>query len=322
MCRGNRREAIFLDDKDRRLFVDTLAEGCERSGFQVHGYVMMSNHYHLLLETPEGNLVAGMRWIQTVYTLRFNARHHLSGHLFQGRYKAIPIETKEATYLRIASDYIHLNPARAGLLDPDHPQLGSYPWSSYGFFVGGKTLPPWLVRKRVFKAHGLGDEGAANRRRFREVLARRVDEVLGKTESEEQLHAWASVRQGWALGGEGFIDWLQARVSGAMKGRRRASFVGERPVRRHDEEEAERLAKEVEEKWSVERWAGRPANDPEKQTLAWLLRSRTTAGGAWIAARLAMGHVSNVSRAYRALQNPRANSSLGKLKKSVMRICK
>ena len=83
--RGDRREPIFKDDADRRRFLETLAEVCQRTGWRVHAYVLMSNHYHFLLETPEANLIAGMRWFQTMWTMRFNARHRLSGHLFQGR---------------------------------------------------------------------------------------------------------------------------------------------------------------------------------------------------------------------------------------------
>jgi len=75
MCRGDRREAIFADDRDREMFLGTLGQMCARSGLRVHSYVLMSNHYHLLVETPEPNLVAGMKWFQGTYTQRFNARH-------------------------------------------------------------------------------------------------------------------------------------------------------------------------------------------------------------------------------------------------------
>lgn len=92
MCRGDRREAIFHSDSDRELFLRTLAEACERSGMVVHSYVLMSNHYHLLAETPEPYLVAALQWFQGTYTQRFNLRHRVSGHLFQGRFKAILVK--------------------------------------------------------------------------------------------------------------------------------------------------------------------------------------------------------------------------------------
>jgi putative transposase len=89
MARGNRRERIFREDEDRRFFCQTLGEVCERTGWRVHAWVLMSNHYHLMLETPEANLVAGMKWLQNTYTRRFNNRHHLWGRLFGDRYKAV-----------------------------------------------------------------------------------------------------------------------------------------------------------------------------------------------------------------------------------------
>jgi len=95
MCRGNRQEAIFRDDKDHERFLDTLGEVAERNGWLIHAFVLMGNHYHLLLETPEPNLVDGMRWFQSTYTQRFNARHKVWGHLFQGRYKALPVDQGE-----------------------------------------------------------------------------------------------------------------------------------------------------------------------------------------------------------------------------------
>ena len=128
MSRGDRRETIYRDDADRRYFLKTLGEACARTGWRVHAYVLMSNHYHLLLETPRANLVKGMHWFQSCYTLRFNARHQLSGHVFQGRYQAIPVEAHR-DYLFPLADYIHLNPARAGLTAAGKVLL-RYRWSS------------------------------------------------------------------------------------------------------------------------------------------------------------------------------------------------
>ena len=92
--RGDRREAIFKDDADRRRFLETLGEACARTGWRVHAFVLMSNHYHLMIETPQANLVAGMRWFQTTWTIRYNTRHRLGGHLFQGRYKAVVVDSQ------------------------------------------------------------------------------------------------------------------------------------------------------------------------------------------------------------------------------------
>ena len=91
MSRGNRCEPIFLVDRDCEIFLDTLGEACDRCGWRVHAFALMGNHYHLLIETPEANLVDGMRRLQGTYTKRFNVRHQQWGHLLQGRYKALGV---------------------------------------------------------------------------------------------------------------------------------------------------------------------------------------------------------------------------------------
>ena len=119
MNRGDRREAIFKDDTDRRLFLETLGEACAKTGWVVHAYCLMGNHFHLVLETPLANLVAGMKWLLGTYTARFNRRHKLSGRLLSGRYKALVVDGSGTGYLRTVCDYVHLNPVRARLLTED-----------------------------------------------------------------------------------------------------------------------------------------------------------------------------------------------------------
>src|ERR1035438_4875458 len=129
MARGNQGRDIYADERDRKLWLATLGEACEKTGWRIHAWVMMNNHYHLLLETPEANLVAGMKWLQGTYTQRFHYRHHGCGHLFQGRYKAAPVDG--SGYFGVVSTYIHLNPARAGLIEIGKEPLRRYRWSSY-----------------------------------------------------------------------------------------------------------------------------------------------------------------------------------------------
>jgi len=114
ISRGDRGEAIYEGDEDRERFLGGVGEVCERTGWKVHAFVLMTNH--LLLETPEPNLLVGMKWLQGTYTQRFNRRHNLRGHLFQGRYKALLIDGEEPGYFLQVSNYIHLNPMRAGLV--------------------------------------------------------------------------------------------------------------------------------------------------------------------------------------------------------------
>lgn len=137
--RGDGREAIFLDDLDRKAFLAVLAEGVETFNWVVHAYCLMGNHYHLLIETPDGNLSRGMRQLNGMYTQRFNRRHGRVGHVFQGRYKAILVQ-KEAHLLELAR-YVVLNPVRAGM----EATPADWPWSSYQATAGLCDAAPWLT---------------------------------------------------------------------------------------------------------------------------------------------------------------------------------
>ena len=129
MNRGDRQEPIFRDDEDRKRFLGTLGEACVKTGWQVHALCLMPNHFHVVVETPQPNLVAGMKWLLGTYTSRFNRRHKLFGHLFSGRYKALVVDGAGNGYLKTVYDYVHLNPARAKLLRAEEP-LRAFAWSS------------------------------------------------------------------------------------------------------------------------------------------------------------------------------------------------
>jgi putative transposase len=320
MSRGDHQEAIFLDEKDRQVFLETLAECCQRTGFRIHSYVLMSNHYHLLLETPEANLVDGMRWFQGTYTARFNSRHRQKGHLFQGRYKAIPVEGEEPEYFRRLSDYIHLNPARAGLVDREKADVASYEWSSAAVFAGGRRLPEWLVRERVFHALGLSNEGRQARKRFVAHLRLRAREAWAS--DKELAEEWRSLRRGWYIGDGGFRDRLEELAQAALSGRKRSSYRSE-GLRAHDEKEALRLMQETLSalKLSLEQVRALRKNDPRKQGVAWLLKTRTCVGLSWIREQLSLGDESNIRRAvlaYRTLPTPTHQQ----LRRKLLHVCR
>src|SRR6516164_141086 len=112
MNRGDRHEPIFKDNQDRLRFMETLAEACAKTRWRIHAWCLMPNHFHLVVETPRGNLVAGMKWLLGTYTGRFNRRHKLFGHLFSGRYKALFVDGSGTGYLATVCDYVNLNPVR------------------------------------------------------------------------------------------------------------------------------------------------------------------------------------------------------------------
>jgi len=137
-ARGNQRTTIFLDDEDRREWLEIVARTSERFQWTIHAYCQMGNHFHLLVQTPRPNLARCMRHLNGVYTQRFNRHHFRCGHLLQGRYHAVIVD--EETYLLEVSRYILLNPVRAGLV----PHAADWQWSSYRATCGQQAAPPWL----------------------------------------------------------------------------------------------------------------------------------------------------------------------------------
>ncbi len=296
MARGDGGKVIFEDDDDRKIFLARLGEVCGRCGWKVHAWVLMGNHFHLLLETPEANLVDGMKWLLGTFSQGWNRARQRRGHVFQGRYKSIPVNGEEtgAYYFRIVADYIHLNPARAGLVGGKRGSLVDYEWSSLGFYIKGKR-PNWVFLDRVLRAFELAQDGRG-RRAYVAWLESRAKEDGGKINPEAE----AALLRGWYLGEETFKDKLLAmitRVKGQKKNSRRSAIDLDRE---HGEAEAERLIKKA------GHFLGLPLKldeleklrkgDEKKVLLAVVLRKRTTVGLRWISERLAMGHSGSVSR--------------------------
>jgi putative transposase len=296
--RGDRREPIFKDDADRARFLETLAEVCERTGWRVHAYVLMSNHYHFLLETPQPNLVAGMRWFQTTWTMRFNGRHRLSGHLFQGRYKAVVVDSQESRYFAILSDYIHLNPVRAGMVSLDG-RLFDFPWSSYPLYVAKRGRPVWFEPRLVLGELGLDDTGEGRRLYAERMRVRAVEELRARAESPEMVE----VRRGWCLGGEGFRERMLRLLDSA--GERQPGMRGSRleaaAERDHGFNEARRLLELGLRCLGLEEdgLAGLKKGDDRKAAIAALIRKYTAVPTAWIARELQLGHASRLSHCIR-----------------------
>jgi putative transposase len=205
MNRGNRRDVIFLDNQDRYSFLETLSAACQRTGWKIHAYCLMPNHFHLVVETPSPNLVAGMKWLLGTYTIRFNRRRNLVGHLFAGRYKASPVDGSGNGYLKSVCDYVHLNPVRANLLTPTQP-LTAYTWSSYPDYLKPPTRR-WkhLDVNRLFGEHGIRGDTSAGRAHFGRCMDLR--------RKEDNTAAWQELRHAWAVGDESFLKDLFQRAN-------------------------------------------------------------------------------------------------------------
>jgi putative transposase len=181
MARGNRREDIFHDDDDRRFFLHTLSQACEMTGWRVHAWVLMGNHYHLFIQTPEPNLVAGMSWLQNTLTRRYNVRHRKWGRLFGDRYKAVIVQGEDRYHYQTLMDYIHLNPVRARMIQPKKGQsVLDYTWSSLAsaYAVVRKRRAKWMAAEEGLKAFDLEDT-VPGRRKMVERLDRRAVEKMG-----------------------------------------------------------------------------------------------------------------------------------------------
>jgi REP element-mobilizing transposase RayT len=205
MNRGDRRQNIFRDDQDRERFLETLGEACAKTDWQIHAWCLMRNHFHLVVETPKANLVAGMKWLLGTYTSRFNRRHRFFGHLFSGRYKALFVDGSGDGYLKTVCDYVHLNPVRAKLLSAEQ-KLSTFRWSSYGEYLKpGRKRCRWLRVDRLLGEHGIPKDSRAGGRQFEQRMEIRRAAETGV--------AFKALLRGWCLGSEEFRKELLAQMN-------------------------------------------------------------------------------------------------------------
>ena len=301
MSRGDRREDIFLDDVDRQDFLKTLAEACQKTGWQVHAYCLMRNHYHLVLETPNANLVAGMAWLQSTYTIRLNHRHQLFGHVFSGRYKAQLVEGSGNGYLRTACDYVHLNPVRAGMLRAEE-RLLAYPWSSFG-----RTWPRRSTGRPGFGWTGCWASTASSRTRRRAGSSSSGGWKRGgwrrRIRRPSRCFGEAGVWAARASGG---------RCCGEMEGKLGEHHSGELH-RESAEAKAERIIAEELQRlgWQEADLGVRRKNDAGKLALAARLRRETTLSTKAIAARVHLGSSKAANRSLHSYMRGGAVASAG-----------
>jgi REP element-mobilizing transposase RayT len=276
-ARGNERRPIFRGDRDLARFIELLEEMVERYRVRLHGYVLMTNHYHLIVETPGGNLSRAMQWLNVSYSTWFNRRHRRSGHLFQGRFKAIIVDPKE--WGLALSRYVHLNPLRTrehGLSKAQRQEaetgrrkaatkkeiesrlmaLNSYRWSSYRAFAGFEPEPAWLETAGVAGLTG-GNEGGW-RRKYRALVEEGAREGASSP--------WPALEAQLVLGNRTLLE----DVRGQLKGGKR-EHPGKRAFkrRRSFEEVVSAVARHRGEAW--EDFSQR-RGDPGREMVWWLAR--------------------------------------------------
>ncbi len=206
--RGQRQDAIVDDDRDRERFLLCLERMVERYNVVVHTYCLMTNHYHLILETPDANVSRAVQWLSVSYATYYNRRHQVSGHMFQGRFKAIVVEADE--YLNSLSRYIHLNPVRAKMA----AHAWDYEWSSCRFFAGITQTPDWLDTSRV-----LGNFGRRKRSAQRKYL-----EYMSQSNPYDPSEDCIGSS---LLGSDSFVAWIKNAFLSESEG------VGEIPELKH-----------------------------------------------------------------------------------------
>ncbi|MDO8892567.1 MAG: transposase [Sulfurimicrobium sp.] len=193
-ARGDRREDIFEDDQDRLTFLKTLEQVINQFNWTCYAWCMMDNHYHLLIQTPDGNLSKGMRQLNGVYTQASNRRHRRVGHLFQGRFKAILVD-KDAYLLELAR-YIVLNPVRAGMVKAPK----DWAWSSYRASMGLEPAPPWLAEDGLLAMFA----------KRRSLAQQRYEQFV--SEGTKVDSPWANLKGQVFLGDEQFVTRMQAHI--------------------------------------------------------------------------------------------------------------
>jgi REP-associated tyrosine transposase len=193
--RGNEKKVIFKDDQDRRMILALLHRTNTRYHWICHAYCLMDNHYHLVIETPEGNLSLGMRQLNGVYTQWFNQRHDRVGHLFQGRYKAILIQKE--THLLEVCRYVVLNPVRAHTIDGPE----DWPWSSYRATAGQEHPHPCLTINWVL------DQFSSKRDEAEQEYGRFVQQGIN------QKTIWSAVKGQALFGDDAFVGSVAQQLS-------------------------------------------------------------------------------------------------------------
>lgn len=300
--RGNYRRDLFAGKGAAQSFIDCLSEAAERFGWRLHAYVVMSNHFHLAVETPEPNLSDGMKWLQGTWARRFNEYRSERGRPFQGRYKALHVEPGHA--LGQVAHYIHLNPLRAKIVTPE--RLVDYPWSSLPR-MSAKNRPTFLVAETVLREAGGLSDTPAGWKRYGAYLA-----LLAEEDPKKREELFGPLSRGWAIGSTEFTQQLKQQYAATTQTTSRFGLLGSDPRAHHQvrsllwEDTLQALARH----WKIdpERLPAR-FSAPDKVKLAAAMKLATSCSNGWLAQRLRMGQPASVSQFVRRFRLANAHSA-------------
>ena len=300
--RGNRRVGPFDAARTREAFEDCLFAACARSQWVLHAYVVMSNHFHLAVETPAGNLATGMQWLQATFTNRYNRVRGQAGHgsIFQGRYKALVVEA--GSPLGMVCDYIHLNPVRAGIVPVEN--LAKWRWSSYRWLRAKVDRPAWLHAETALTAAGGLADGTAGWAAYDRFLAWQVEDgPAGKGP------AYVSLSLGWALGTEKFRAAL-IKEHDLTATARAWEMCGAKEVRNLQCEERLQACLHALGKQQTNVVDDRKGAAWKVAVATWMKRETDVSNG-WLAERLGMGSPTRVSQVVGAVtRQPTSSAAL------------
>lgn len=293
--RGNYRRDLFNGKGAAESFQQCLFETCGRFGWRLHAFVIMRNHFHLAVETPEPNLSDGMKWLQGTWAMRFNRFRGEAGRPFQGRYKALHVEPGHA--LAQVAHYIHLNPVRAKVFSAE--RLLEYPWSSLPVFAG-KIRPPCMVPATVLEQSGGLPDTPGGWRRYLDHLG-----VLAEDDAKRREEKFGRLSRGWVVGSAEFKAELNKELMGRSDGAERFNLAGadgvaQREIRAAIWEEKLHVAakalriplEKLPEQYSA----------PGKVQLAAIMKRATSVANGWLADRLQMGKPASVSQYVRRFE--------------------
>jgi REP element-mobilizing transposase RayT len=292
--RGNYRWDLFRGVKTRAAFLKCLGEVCDRTGWRIHAWAIMSNHYHLAVETPQPNLAEGMRWLQGTFAVRFNRLRGERGHLFQGRYKSLPVDPVDG--LGPLCHYIHLNPVRAHLCTVE--QLADWPWSSMGWLMDPKRRLPWFDPNGALMHAGRLADTPTGRRKYLEYLG-----WLAEDEPARKAQRFDQMSRGWSIGSREFATALMEEHRLALGKGRQLAAENRMTIEAVWEIDLQRLLERLGRKEADLAASGK--SEDWKIAIAAALKVRTTVTNRWLATTLHLGNLFEVSRKVAAwMRNP------------------